>query len=155
MSTPRKVASRREKVIQVESRRREFESRLGRALDMTDEIGSALDVSMRAVRVADAESHTEVLLADSSRSHLTRVAHTVGHVPEATCDVATPGGCPAVKSGSVLRFADSTEFDACPYLRDRGSFADVPVDEIQKAFREAYPRFFRGGTIKEEFAPGT
>ncbi|HUC33677.1 MAG TPA: sensor domain-containing diguanylate cyclase [Ilumatobacteraceae bacterium] len=116
----RKVASRREKVIQVESRRREFESRLGRALDMTDEIGSALDVSMRAVRVADPESHTEVLLADSSRSHLTRVAHTAGHLAEATCDVATPGGCPAVKSGSILRFADSTEFDACPYLRDRG-----------------------------------
>ena len=117
----RKVAARQKSVIQVESRRREFESRLGRALDMTDEVGAALDVSMRAVRVADPESHTEVLLADSSRSHLTRVAHTAGHVPEAACDVATPGGCPAVKSGSVLRFGDSTEFDACPYLRDRGA----------------------------------
>ena len=25
------------------------------------------------------------------------------------------------------------------YLRDRGVYADVPVDEIQRVFREAYP----------------
>jgi transglutaminase-like putative cysteine protease len=42
------------------------------------------------------------------------------------------------------------------YLRDRGSFADVPVHEIQQAFREAYPRFFKLGkeAAKETFAPG-
>src|SRR5678815_6073047 len=28
------------------------------------------------------------------------------------------------------------------YLRDRGSFADVPVGDIQKVFRETYPRFY-------------
>jgi hypothetical protein len=43
------------------------------------------------------------------------------------------------------------------YLRDRGSFADVPVAEIQKAFREAYPRFFKLGkdAARETFAPGS
>ena len=43
------------------------------------------------------------------------------------------------------------------YLRDRGSFADVPVDDIQKVFRETYPRFYKLGkdATKETFAPGT
>jgi transglutaminase-like putative cysteine protease len=41
------------------------------------------------------------------------------------------------------------------YLRDRGTYADVPVDAIQRAFREAYPKFYRLGrdAAKETFAP--
>ncbi|HZM33513.1 MAG TPA: transglutaminase-like domain-containing protein [Burkholderiales bacterium] len=42
------------------------------------------------------------------------------------------------------------------YLRDRGAHADVPVEEIQQAFREAYPKFYGlgRGAAKESFAPG-
>ena len=42
------------------------------------------------------------------------------------------------------------------YLRDRGAHADVPVEEIQRAFREAYPKFYRLGAAatKETFSPG-
>ena len=42
------------------------------------------------------------------------------------------------------------------YLRERSTYADVPVDEIQRAFREAYPRFYRLGrdAAKETFTPG-
>jgi transglutaminase-like putative cysteine protease len=41
------------------------------------------------------------------------------------------------------------------YLRDRGTHADVPVDAIQQAFREAYPRFYGLGkqAAKETFTP--
>ena len=41
------------------------------------------------------------------------------------------------------------------YLRDRGTYADVPVDAIQQAFREAYPKFYRLGrdAAKETFTP--
>jgi transglutaminase-like putative cysteine protease len=41
------------------------------------------------------------------------------------------------------------------YLRDRGTYADVPVEAIQQAFREAYPRFYRLGrdAAKETFTP--
>lgn len=55
---------------------------------------------------------------------------------------------------SIFHPFDEDERRHMEYLRDRGSFADVPVDEIQRAFREAYPRFFRRGPIREEFAPG-
>jgi transglutaminase-like putative cysteine protease len=42
------------------------------------------------------------------------------------------------------------------YLRDRGAHADVPVAEIQQAFREVYPNFYRLGVAatRETFAPG-
>ena len=41
------------------------------------------------------------------------------------------------------------------YLRDRGTYADVPVDAIQQAFQEAYPKFYRLGrdAAKETFTP--
>ena len=39
------------------------------------------------------------------------------------------------------------------YLRDRGVYADVPVDEIQSAFRDAYPKLYSMGAdvAKETF----
>lgn len=42
------------------------------------------------------------------------------------------------------------------YVRDRGAHADVPVEEIQHAFREAYPKFYGLGraALKETFTPG-
>ena len=42
------------------------------------------------------------------------------------------------------------------YLRERGVHADVPVEEIQRAFREAYPKFYGLGAAatKETFTPG-
>jgi transglutaminase-like putative cysteine protease len=41
------------------------------------------------------------------------------------------------------------------YLHDRGSFADVPVAEIQRVFAETYPRYYNLGpdAQKETFAP--
>jgi transglutaminase-like putative cysteine protease len=41
------------------------------------------------------------------------------------------------------------------YLRDRGTFADVPADEIRRAFDETYPRVFLLGpdAEKQTFAP--
>jgi transglutaminase-like putative cysteine protease len=42
------------------------------------------------------------------------------------------------------------------YVRDRGAHADVPVEEIQRAFREAYPKFYGLGraALNETFTPG-
>ena len=35
------------------------------------------------------------------------------------------------------------------YLRDHGTFEDIPVERIQKAFREVYPDFY---DLKEDAA---
>jgi transglutaminase-like putative cysteine protease len=58
------------------------------------------------------------------------------------------------RSDSVFHAFDEDERRHMEYLRDRGSFADVPVAEIQSAFREAYPNFYRLGpnAAKETFA---
>jgi transglutaminase-like putative cysteine protease len=41
------------------------------------------------------------------------------------------------------------------YVRDRGSFADVPVEEIKRVFSATYPRYYNLGpdAAKESFAP--
>jgi transglutaminase-like putative cysteine protease len=59
-------------------------------------------------------------------------------------------------SDSIFHPFDEDNRRHMEYLRDRGSFADVPVEAIQQAFREAYPRFFKLGkdAAKETFTPG-
>ena len=44
------------------------------------------------------------------------------------------------REDSIFHPFDEDERRHMEYLRDRGSYADVPVDEIMRVFREAYPR---------------
>ena len=46
------------------------------------------------------------------------------------------------RADSIFHPFDEDERRHMEYLRDRGVYADVPVDEIQRAFREAYPKFY-------------
>ena len=61
------------------------------------------------------------------------------------------------ENDSIFHPFDEDDRRHMEYLRDRGSFADVPVEAIQQAFREAYPRFYKLGrdAAKETFTPGT
>ncbi|HET9734563.1 MAG TPA: transglutaminase family protein [Burkholderiales bacterium] len=56
---------------------------------------------------------------------------------------------------SIFHPFDADERRHMEYLRDRGTHADVPVDEIQRVFREAYPGLYKLGkdATKESFAP--
>jgi len=58
------------------------------------------------------------------------------------------------RSDSIFHPFDADERRHMEYLRDRGSFADVPVAEIQRAFREAYPALYGLGkdAARETFA---
>lgn len=57
------------------------------------------------------------------------------------------------RSDSIFHPFDADERRHMEYLRDRGSFADVPVAEIREAFREYYPRLYalRGEAARETF----
>src|SRR5436190_20843751 len=59
------------------------------------------------------------------------------------------------RSDSIFHPFDADNRRHMEYLRDRGRYADVPVEEIQQAFRETYPKFYRLGpdAAKETFAP--
>lgn len=57
------------------------------------------------------------------------------------------------RSDSIFHPFDADERRHMEYLRDRGSFADVPVAEIREAFREYYPRLYAlgGEAARESF----
>jgi len=59
------------------------------------------------------------------------------------------------RDDSIFHPFDEDDRRHMEYLRDRGVYADVPVDEIQQAFRDAYPKFYGLGknAAKETFAP--
>ena len=58
------------------------------------------------------------------------------------------------RSDSIFHAFDEDDRRHMEYLRDRGSYADVPTAEIQQAFRETYPKFYQLGrdAAKETFA---
>ena len=117
----RTEATEREEVLRQENERREFDARLSRALDMTDDEGSALSIAGRALGEAADGLHGVVLIADSSRAHLRVSAATHTDDPVACCSVGTPSSCPAVRNGHALRFPDSRNLDACPHLAVRAA----------------------------------
>jgi transglutaminase-like putative cysteine protease len=57
------------------------------------------------------------------------------------------------RADSIFHPFDEDDRRHMEYLRDRGVYADVPVDEIQQAFRETYPKFYALGAAaaKETF----
>jgi transglutaminase-like putative cysteine protease len=57
------------------------------------------------------------------------------------------------RADSIFHPFDADERRHMEYLRDRGVYADVPVEQIQRAFREAYPKFYALGAdaAKESF----
>jgi transglutaminase-like putative cysteine protease len=57
------------------------------------------------------------------------------------------------RADSIFHAFDQDERRHMEYLRERGVHADVPVDEIQREFRAAYPKFYSLGAdaAKESF----
>ena len=57
------------------------------------------------------------------------------------------------RNDSIFHPFDADDRRHMEYLRDRGSFADVPVAEIRAAFREYYPRLYAlgGEAARESF----
>ena len=57
------------------------------------------------------------------------------------------------RADSIFHPFDEDDRRHMEYLRDRGVYADVPVDDIQREFRAAYPRFYSLGAdaAKESF----
>lgn len=103
--------------------------RLQAAFEMAESDHESFDVVARALDTV-CGGPAELLLADSSRAHLRRVAVATEHGGPG-CGVETPWSCPAVRRSKTMTFARSTDLDACPKLRERpdgaGSAMCVPV----------------------------
>ena len=105
----------------------EFESRLANALDMAGGEPEVIDVIERAFTMTLPGSPVELLLADNSRAHLTRMASTSPTGAAPGCSVDSPDHCPAARRAQVQQFAHSDDIDSCPKLRGR---PEGPVSSV-------------------------
>ncbi len=122
----------------VQVQRQEFESRLANALDMAGGEPEVIDVIQRSFATVLPDGAVELLLADNSHAHLTRmtgVAPDGGEMP--SCLVDSPDQCPAARRAQIQEFSDSDDLDACPKLRNRPqgrlSALCVPVSVMGRA----------------------
>ncbi len=109
------------RVLETEARRREFEAKLSRALEMASDEDAAFDRLERAAHLAVPGASVELLLADNSYAHLERVVSVPGDAAaKPGCSVSSPDRCVAARRAQTLIFPDSDALDSCPMLRNRG-----------------------------------
>ena len=97
----------------------EHERRLANALEMAEGEPEVLEVVERAFAATAASVPIELLLADNSHAHLSRMATSSPTGEPPNCSVDSPDQCPAARRAQVQRFSDSEALDACPKLRAR------------------------------------
>jgi len=114
-----------------EADRRDFGTRFSRAMDHVDDEAAALNVVERALDLVVGTRPAQLMLADSSRSHL-KTRASVGLDDNMRCEVPSPHACPSLREGRTLVFESSKDLDACPHLMDRSaescSAVCVPVN---------------------------
>ncbi len=119
------LRAQREAILQheadlvLEASRHAFASSVQDAFEMVEREEDALDVVSRGLGVISSHP-AELLLADSSRAHLRRVAVSTATESPPGCMVDTPWRCPAVRRGQTLEFPSSEALSACPRLAERG-----------------------------------
>jgi diguanylate cyclase (GGDEF)-like protein/PAS domain S-box-containing protein len=109
---------RLEQELTRQAQRDNFGSQLTEALEMADEEQATFEVVERAMVEVSQTSPMELLLSDSSRAHLDRVA-TSPAAGAPSCPVESPFSCVAVRRGNPVVFESSEALNACPKLRDR------------------------------------
>ncbi len=127
----------REETLLADHHREEIASKVHRALEMSDDEPTALEVvGLTMANVLPGRS-SELLLADNSKSNLEQAVVAGDNADGPGCPVASPFSCVAVRSGSAVTFPSSTALDACPHLRNRGvaacSAVCVPVTFMGRA----------------------
>jgi len=101
-----------------QAQRDNFGNRLAEALEMGDEEQATFEVVERAMVEISQTHPMEMLLSDSSRAHLERVA-TSPTAGSPACPVESPFSCVAVRRGHPVVFETSEALNACPKLRER------------------------------------
>ncbi len=111
---------RLERELTAQLKRDGFASQLSEALEMNDEETEVFDVVERAMSEVSEQTPMELLLSDSSRANLARVASNSA-VAAPGCPVKSPFSCVAVRRGTAVVFDSSESLNACPHLRGRAS----------------------------------
>jgi diguanylate cyclase (GGDEF)-like protein len=111
------------------------------------------DVHLVVARALDqvSDGPGELLLADSSRSHIHRAASALT-AGSPGCGVGTPWACPAVRRGQSLEFSDSHALATCPHLQARSedvSALCVPVTVLGTPMGVVHLTDRPGGTFDD------
>ena len=122
--------------MESDAKRADFGRQLGEAMEMVDTEADVLAVVERAFDQIDPGAPMEMLLADSSRAHLSRAAVSPGGGAPG-CGVSSPYSCAAVRKGVTTTFETSDALNSCHKLRDRPgdprSAVCVPVSFMGRA----------------------
>ena len=119
-----------ERIHRENNERQTFRNELSQALEVTDSEGEVLAAVGRAFNTVIPDNKVELLLTDSSQSHLRRaqVSPTQG---ACDCPVDSPLGCAAIRRGQTVVYESSRMLNVCPKLpeHDQGvcSAVCVPV----------------------------
>jgi diguanylate cyclase (GGDEF)-like protein len=119
-----------------EAERDGFAKQLVEALETAQDEPDTYRVIERSMTAISSDTPMELLLADSSRAHLQRMAESPSAGP-AGCDVQSPYSCVAVRRANPVVYSSSEALNACPRLIDRPggpcSAVCVPVSFMGKA----------------------
>lgn len=130
-----------------------FASHLAEALEMSDVEAEVFTVVERAMADIFEQTPMELLLSDSSRANLSRVACRPESDPPG-CPVKSPFSCVAVRRGTAVVFDSSESLNACPHLRGRAggpcSAVCVPVSFMGRALGVLHTTGAEGSPLGEE-----
>lgn len=122
--------ARLEHELFAQTQRDRFATQLSEALEMADEEDTVCGVIERALEQVAELRPMELLLSDSSRANMRRVAGNPA-LQAPGCGVKSPYSCVAVRRGTAVVFESSELLNACPHLRGRDtgacSAACVPI----------------------------
>ncbi len=122
--------------LREDAERDAFNKQLGDALEAADTEGAAYGIISRAMHDISPTLPAELLVSDSSRTHLERAAIHSG-VGAPGCDVESPYECLAVRRGTTQTFNDSEALNACTHLQGRAcgrlSAVCVPLSFMGRA----------------------
>ena len=113
-----RVIRKRKLVEDVEISYRDFDRRVQRALQLIETEREVLEVVHDALdQVLGRERRAELIMADSSRSKVKRLASSSKAEQWHGCQVATPQGCPTMRRNTRMVFESNRTFEACPHFR--------------------------------------
>lgn len=106
---------------QITRQAQQYAFRLSTAMKMAEREEDVLKISSTVIKQFMPSLSAEILLADSSHAHIKQVTTTDPETGGPGCTVKSPDQCAAVRNGSRVTFDDSSQFDACPYLKNKDS----------------------------------
>ncbi len=112
-------AIRREQMLLDEASLREFSAQVSRGFDMADDEPAAYALARQATAKLFPDERIEVMVADSSRAHLSLQTARGPEDSPAGCQVLMPNSCPAVRSSHTMHFTSNSQLDTCSWLAER------------------------------------